>query len=115
VAASGGQPGNKNPAKAKPWKEALRKSLIQFEATGIKPGEALAKIAERVVTDALAGDKDAWTEIANRLDGKPETPVSVEHSGLVAHEHHAISETAQFLTDALGARADRAPEKPVSH
>lgn len=107
--------GNKNATKSKPWQDALRKCLIQYESDGVKRGQALAKIAERVVANALNGDKDAWAEIANRLDGKPETPVSVEHSGMVAHEHVGVSETARFLAEAVAAPADRAPAKPLSH
>lgn len=65
--------GNKNAAKAKVWEGALRSALAQFsnKDAGIKKGEALRKVAEVVVGRALAGDKDAWKEIGDRLDGKP--------------------------------------------
>lgn len=64
--------GNKNAAKAKRWQDALNKALARFETEDgkIKAGEALDKIAETVVMQALAGSKDAWQEIGNRLDGK---------------------------------------------
>lgn len=76
----GGAPiGNKNAAKAKAWADALRKALAQYEADGIPQGQALSKIAERVVIQALAGEKDAIQEIGNRLDGK--AAQSVEMSG----------------------------------
>lgn len=76
MAERGGQPGNKNPSKNKPWREALDRALAQFErkdAEGnvlVGQGEALRAIADRVVNLAMAGDKDAWQEIGNRLDGK---------------------------------------------
>lgn len=64
--------GNKNAKKAKDWENALRRVLAQYEdpEAKIAPGEALAKIAEKCVLQAIAGDKDARAEIANRLDGK---------------------------------------------
>lgn len=64
---SGGQPGNQNAAKSKPWQNALRRALAR------KAGEVdlgLDGIADQVVADAYAGDKDAWKEIAERIDGK---------------------------------------------
>jgi hypothetical protein len=64
--------GNKNARKAKDWENALRRVLAQYESEDgkIPRGEALAKIAEQCVVQAIAGDKDARAEIANRLDGK---------------------------------------------
>lgn len=64
--------GNQNARKAKDWENALRRVLTQYENPEAKigRGEALAKIAEVCVLQAIAGDKDARTEIANRLDGK---------------------------------------------
>jgi hypothetical protein len=64
--------GNKNARKAKDWENALRRVLAQYENAEAKipKGEALAKIAEQCVVQAIAGDKDARAEIANRLDGK---------------------------------------------
>lgn len=65
--------GNQNAAKAKRWQDALHKALVRFESLDgkIKAGEALDKIAENVVLMALEGNRDAWQEIGNRLDGKP--------------------------------------------
>lgn len=64
--------GNQNARKAKDWENALRRVLAQYEnvEAKINRGEALAKIAEVCVEQAMAGDKDARGEIANRLDGK---------------------------------------------
>lgn len=72
MAAIGAQPGNQNAKKAKRWQDALNKALARFEnaEAKVQAGEALDKIAETVVTQALAGNKDAWLEIGNRLDGK---------------------------------------------
>jgi hypothetical protein len=64
--------GNQNAAKAKRWQDALHKALVRFEKEdgSVKAGQALDKIAETVVSQAIAGNKDAWQEIGNRLDGK---------------------------------------------
>ena len=63
--------GNKNARKAKDWESALRRVLTQYETDNVPRGEALTKIAEACIVQAMAGDKDARAEIANRLDGKP--------------------------------------------
>lgn len=65
--------GNQNGVKGKTWRDALHKALIRFatEDGAVKAGQALEKIAEKVVLGALAGDKDCIAEIGNRLDGKP--------------------------------------------
>lgn len=69
--------GNKNGAKAKVWEGALRAALARFEDKDkVKRGQALLKIAETVVTQALGGNKDAWKEIGDRLDGKAVQPVA---------------------------------------
>jgi len=77
MAERGGQPGNNNPGKNKPWRDAIDKALKQYKTDEIKAKTALHKIATKVVERALAGDKDAWTEIANRLDGRPAQSVEV--------------------------------------
>jgi hypothetical protein len=63
--------GNQNAAKAKRWQDALWKALQRYSTDDVPAGQALDKIAEKVVKDALTGSKDAWQEIGNRLDGKP--------------------------------------------
>ena len=73
--------GNKNATKAKPWRDALDKAIKQYENnTGpdpIKRGQVLSRIAKKVIENAMAGDKDAWQEIGNRLDGRPAQSVTV--------------------------------------
>ncbi len=68
--------GNKNGAKKRlPWSQALKRSLTRLAE---KSGEdspnyrrGLDKVADAVVKDAVAGSKDAWMELGNRLEGKP--------------------------------------------
>jgi hypothetical protein len=82
-AGAGAPKGNRNAAKAKLWEKALRRALESFTATGVKRGQALAKIAHKCIEQALAGDDRARLEIGNRLDGKAreyvEAAVTMEH------------------------------------
>lgn len=91
---AGAPVGNANAAKGKRWQDALNKALARFESVDppIAVGEALDKIAFRVVQGALAGDWDSITEIANRLDGKPAQSVTVGGDGdaPLQHKHEVI-------------------------
>lgn len=79
--------GNQNAVKAKAWEGALRAALAQYEDKGkVKKGEALRKVAEAVVQRALVGDKDAWKEIGDRLDGKPAQAITGADGGPVQVE-----------------------------
>lgn len=86
MADRGAQKGNKNASKTKDWEHTLRRVLTSFELKDdagnvtIKRGEALRRIAEQCVLQALAGDKDARQEIANRLDGKPSEHVQIDQT-----------------------------------
>ena len=76
MAERGAQLGNKNAAKKRlPWSQALKRSLTRLAE---KNGEdspnyrrGLDKVADAVVKDAVDGNKDAWMELGNRLEGKP--------------------------------------------
>lgn len=71
-----GNPGGR--AKGKPWADALRRALARKGSdAGVDGG--LNAIADQVIALAAEGDKDAWKEIGDRLDGKPVQ--SNEHSG----------------------------------
>ncbi len=70
--------GNRNAAKAKRWETALTKALARYSDDRVKAGEALDKIAEVVVRQAIKGDRDSIVEIANRIDGKPLQPVEMD-------------------------------------
>ncbi len=68
--------GNKNGAKKRlPWQQALKRALTKLAAEDgeDKPNyrRGLDRVAKSVVAQAADGNKDAWQEIANRIDGKP--------------------------------------------
>lgn len=60
----GGQPGNKNAVKNRPFADAINKALAQDD------GKRLRKIAEALLTKASEGDVTAIKEFADRVDGK---------------------------------------------
>ena len=84
MAERGGQPGNSNAVKNRPWRLAIDRALEK--KSRVDKIEALDEIAEKVVTTALAGpnyDKgDPWLaavhELADRLDGKPHQQIQVQ-------------------------------------
>jgi hypothetical protein len=74
MAARGGQLGNQNASRGHRWRDAIEAALDRAgNAEGSRAGmvAALGKLADKLVADALAGNVEARTEIANRLDGKP--------------------------------------------
>ena len=71
----GAPSGNQNAKSAKEWQQALRRAMAHKAEGDFR--NTLAQIAAVVVEKALAGDKDAWREIADREDGKPAQSVTV--------------------------------------
>jgi hypothetical protein len=68
--------GNNNAGKAKRWQKALERALARSYGD---VDSGLTEIAAIVVESASKGDREAWTEIGNRIDGKPAQ--AVEHTG----------------------------------
>ena len=112
--------GNHNARKTKDWSDQLRRALEKYSSGEVVPGTALAKIAEKVVERAIAGDTYAITEIGNRLDGKPHQSLDV-----VADVYHVMEMTEDELVADIAAarselgnirkpvkRASKAPKKP---
>ena len=67
--------GNNNNTKNKPWADSLKLAMARRAEGDYRV--QLAKIADVVVEKALDGDKDAWKEIADRMDGKTAQSVTV--------------------------------------
>lgn len=85
--------GNKNAAKGREWADAIRWALGKYESSAVDRGQALRKIAERCIEQALEGDKDARREIGDRLDGKPAQ--AVELSGETTTNYRGIDAPPQ--------------------
>lgn len=71
----GAPQGNHNAAKGKRWQKALEKALARIGEGDMDVG--LSKIADKVIAAAFEGDKDAWKDIADRLDGKAAQSVTL--------------------------------------
>lgn len=67
-------PGNRWSDKA--WREAIRVSVNEEDADGIKK---IRRLADKLVSAALDGDVTAIKEVGDRLDGKPAQ--ALEHTG----------------------------------
>lgn len=61
--------GNTNAASAREWRQALQRAMARKAEGDYR--KTLDDVAERVIDAALAGEKDAWKEIGDRMDGKP--------------------------------------------
>ncbi len=110
--------GNKFASHDKPWTNALQRVLKQFEMADpngkvkVKAGEALRMIAEATVMQALAGDKDARKEIAERLDGKATEFVNMNYSRDPAEM--STDELAAEILRERAAKPDSGAEQPSS-
>jgi len=82
VAKSGGQPGNKNTFKGNEWSKSLKRAMARLAAADgedrVSWRRGLDKAADKVVAAACEGQKDAWQEIANRIEGKPRQGVDLD-------------------------------------
>lgn len=61
------------------WRAALDRALAHSDANG-DAENTLRRIAHVVINQALAGEKDAIKEVADRLDGKPVAMVANDDS-----------------------------------
>ena len=92
--------GNTNAKKSKRWMEALNRALARASNDSIDKG--LDKIADTVVAAAIAGDKDAWQEVANRQDGKVAQAIIGGDEG-----DPAVKTISEVILRAVDATTDR--------
>ncbi len=69
MALRGGQPGNHNAGKTKPWLASINRALAARTLKEQK--DALDTLAEKLIDMCSAGDLEALKELGNRLDGRP--------------------------------------------
>lgn len=78
----GAPKGNKNASRERrQFRAALERAIAQYEADGLPRGEALNRVTEKLLEQALAGEQWAVKEIADRLDGRPAQVVTGEDGG----------------------------------
>lgn len=78
--AVGGQPGNNNAGKNKPWREAIAWALEKHKLSQTDRAQALRDIATQMIDKALGGDMAAMKELGDRLDGKAPQDVQLNSS-----------------------------------
>jgi hypothetical protein len=85
----------------KPWKDAIRKAVARRVEDG---GRTLDKLAEKLVACAEAGEGWAFTEMGNRLDGKPH-----QSSDVTINDERLVARMPEPAKDADEWAADHAP------
>lgn len=113
MAGRGAPKGNKNASKEKRWAGALRRALAEYEDETCRPGEALQKIAQNVVRDAVAGDWESIQEIACREDGKPAQSVDMNINDERTGRSELVAELAGLYARLAG-RSDGRGAEPDS-
>ena len=72
---AGAPKGNRNTFKGNEWSKALKRSFARMSAANkdvrVSWRRGLDKAADQVTQAAVEGNKDAWQEIANRIEGRP--------------------------------------------
>lgn len=79
--------GNSNAAKGKIFFDALHKAIKTYEnkKRKVKRGEALDRIARKLIEETLDGSGWAMQELINRLDGRAHQSIDV--GGTIEHKH----------------------------
>lgn len=77
MAQSGGQPGNQNATKNRPWAQAIQRALRKRSKSD--QIEALDELAEKFLNSVEEGNVADFKELGDRLDGKPSQ--QVVHAG----------------------------------
>lgn len=73
MAEIGGQPGNKNAARGRIWRDAITRAVSKRSKSDAL--EALDDLAEKLLVAADAGDIQALKELGDRLEGKASQPI----------------------------------------
>ena len=74
---SGGQPGNQNAVKNRPWQDAINRALARFGEGSYDGG--LNALADELIKKCVDGDMTAIKELGDRLEGK--APQALIHQG----------------------------------
>lgn len=69
MAAKGGQPGNSNATKNRPWRDAINRALARYDGKTTDGG--LNKLADKLIQKCEEADLAALKELGDRLEGRP--------------------------------------------
>ena len=75
MAKRGGQPGNQNAARGRPWRDAINRALSLRTKSRVDGKRELDALAEKLIDNALAGDMAALKELGDRIEGKAVQPI----------------------------------------
>lgn len=84
MAERGGQPGNNNASKNKPWHYAIQRALRKRSRSDQL--EALDELAEAFLDAVKSGDIQAFKELGDRLDGKPAQAITGPDGGAIQYQ-----------------------------
>lgn len=98
---SGAQPGNRNAAKGKEFRQALKRVMAR-RSGNVSAG--LEKVAETLLDAADAKEQWALREIMDRIDGKPA-------QAIVGDDEHDPISLREIMIRAVDAASDRPAEK----
>lgn len=110
-----GQSGNPGGRRKPIFSEALIRHLhLAPEQKGKgKKDTKLDAITKKLIELAQQGEIAAIKEVADRIEGKSDASLNLQHSGSIAHEHEAISTTTEWLMEITSKHQEPSPEKPV--
>lgn len=109
-----GNPGGRH--KERIFTEALRTEVLHAHDENYvipKGATNLQVIARKLVEQGTAGNPTAIKEIADRIEGKSDANVNVEHSGSVTHEHEGVPATLGWLGEIRGTTTPSEITKPL--
>jgi len=97
MAEVGGQPGNTNATKGKPWRDAIDNALKKRDKSRVGGKLALDELAEKLLSLCDEGDLAALKEMADRIEGKPAQSMTLsgdEDAPLVTRIERVIQNTS---------------------
>lgn len=68
MASRGGQPGNDNGSKGRPWSEAIHRACLIVDPK--KKRRKMDLLADKLIAAAMEGDVSALKELGDRIEGK---------------------------------------------
>jgi hypothetical protein len=104
----GAPKGSRNAFKGTEWSKSLKRAMARFsDKEGDKQvswRRGLDRVADKVIAAACEGQKDAWQEIANRIEGRPAQSMKV--SGDEDNPIHTVNRIERLILNGDSADTD---------